>query len=449
MVLGASMAGLLAARVLTEFYERVTVVERDELDDTAAPRHGVPQSRQPHVVLARCGQVIEELLPGVSAEMVDAGAHLWRSGDLSELYTRFNGHLVTRTGRLRDPEKLTILHASRPFIESHVRRRVRALPTVSFLDRHDADALTWTADTVTGIRVTSRVEHRQYDIAADLVVDATGRGSRTPVFLEQMGFTRPREDHLTVHVSYVSMPVRIPDGLLKEVLFIDLPAPGRPYGWAMSRCEKDNWQVLVGTLGPHIAPPAGEDEFYSYAEELMPAHAYAALRSGEPLADMALYRFPASRWRRYDKLARMPRGLLVTGDAVASFNPIYGQGMTIAAVDAIALRESLGHDRGELSRRFHRTAAKSIDIAWRTAVGSDLALPEVEGQRTLSTKFTNAFIDRILSACETDPWVTQEFQMVTGMLVPPSRLLRPAMLRRVAWPNRRRSDRSAAVPATA
>ncbi|XCI59520.1 hydroxylase [Mycolicibacterium parafortuitum] len=447
MVLGASMAGLLAARVLTEFYDRVTIVDRDELDDTAAPRHGVPQSRQPHVVLARCGQVVEELFPGVTDEMVGAGAHLWRSGDLGELYTRFSGHLVTRTGRLRDPEKLTLLHASRPFIESHVRRRVRALPAVTLVDRHDADALTWSADTVTGVRVTSRPEHRQYEIAADLVVDATGRGSRTPALLERMGFARPREDHLTVHVSYVSMPVRIPDGLLNEILFIDMPMAGRPYGWAMSRCENNDWQVLVGTLG--IAPPAGEDEFYSYLRELMPAHAYAALLAGEPLADIALYKFPASRWRRYDKLTRMPCGLLVTGDAVASFNPIYGQGMTVAAVAAIALRECLRADGGELSRRFHRAAAKSIDIAWRTAVGSDLALPEVEGKRSLSMKMTTALLDRILLACETDPWMAQEFQMVTGMLAPPSRLVHPKVLRRVLAARGRQNLDADGVPATA
>ncbi|SRX79861.1 hypothetical protein [Amycolicicoccus subflavus DQS3-9A1] [Mycolicibacterium parafortuitum] len=449
MVLGASMAGLLAARVLTEFFDRVSVVDRDELDDSSAPRRGVPQAQQPHVMLARCGQIIEELFPGVTGEIVGAGAHLWRTGDLSQLYTRFNGHLVTRTGRLEDPDMLTILYAGRPFLECHVRRRVRALPTVSFVDRHDIDALTWSGQAVTGVRVTGQADHRTHDIAADLVVDATGRGSRTPNFLEQQGRARPREDQLTVHVSYASMRVRIPDGLLHELLFIDMPEPGRPRGFAMSRCEGDEWHVMVGTLGRDNRPPVSVDEFHARAEELMPAHAYAALRAGEPLADLAVYRFPASRWRRYDKV-RMPDGLLVTGDAVASFNPIYGQGMTLAAIDAVALRDCLrGGDRG-LSRRFHRQTAKGIGIAWRTAVNSDLLLPEVEGPRPLSTRLSNAYIDRILLACETDAWVDQQFQMVSGMLQPPSRLLRPAMLRRVFAASRGRQNLSAVeVPATA
>lgn len=440
VVLGASMAGLLAARVLTEFYDRVTIVERDELDDAAEPRRGVPQSRQPHVVLARCGQVAEELFPGITAELVAAGAHEWTDGDLSRHYTRFGGHLSCRVGKIPDPSSLSIVYASRPFIESHVRRRVRALPSVTLCDRHDVDSLTWAGGAVTGVRVSSRAEGRATDIAADLVVDATGRGSRTPSFLETMGYERPREDQLTVNVSYVSMPVRIPDGVLHEYLFIDMFNAGRPYGFAISRCEHDHWSVLVGSLGKNTPPPATADEFMRLAREFMPAHAYAAVRNGEPLSDLALHRFPASRWRRYDKLKRTPDGLLVTGDAVASFNPIYGQGMTVAAIDAIALRDCLTRGANDLPRRFQRSAARGIQVAWRTAVGSDLALPEVDGRRTIATKLSNAYLDRVLRAAETDPWVCQKFQRITGMLEPPTALFSPTMLRKVIKP--------AAAPAT-
>ncbi|MFB1295999.1 FAD-dependent oxidoreductase [Mycobacterium sp. pW049] len=448
VVLGASMAGLMAARVLTEFYERVTIVERDELDDTSEPRRGVPQSRQPHVVLARCGEVIEELFPGITAELVAAGAHTWTDGDLSRFHTRFGGHLSCSVGEIPDPSALTMLFASRPFIESHVRRRVRALPAVSLCDRHDVDSLTWSGGVVTGARVSSRTEGRTFDIAADVVVDATGRGSRTPSFLETMGYGRPREDHLTVNVSYVSMPVRIPEGLLHEYLFIDMFNAGRPYGFSISRCEHDLWSVLVGSLGKHAVPPATVDEFMRLAEQLMPAHAYAAVRNGAPLGDLALHRFPASRWRRYDTMRRLPDGLLVTGDAVASFNPIYGQGMTVAAIDAIALRDCLTRGAKGLPRRFQRVAARGIKVAWRTAVGSDLALPEVDGRRTVATKLTNAYLDRVLSAGETDPWVCQKFQRVTGMLEPPTALFTPTMLRKVMKPAAATSE-PASAPATA
>lgn len=432
MVLGASMAGLLAARVLTEFYDRVTVVERDVLDDCASARRGVPQSRQPHVVLARCTKVLEELFPGIGAQLVAGGAHEWRDGDLSRFYTRFGGHLLTRSGCIPDPGALTMYYASRPFIECHVRRRVRELPSVEFVDGHGVDSLIAGAGAVTGVQITARADSTSRRVDADLVVDATGRGSRTPAFLEAMGYRRPREDQLAVNVSYVSMPVRIPDGVLHEYLFIDLFAPGRTRGFALSRCENDDWVVLIGSLGHNVPPPASVAELLAAAEQLMPAHAYVAVRDAEILGDVALHRFPASRWRRYDKMDHHPAGLLVTGDAVCSFNPIYGQGMTIASVDAMVLRDCLRRGAEDLPRRFHRTAAKGIQVAWRTAVGSDLALPEVEGPRTMTTKATNAFLDRVLQVAETDQWAAQEFQLVTGMLAPPVRLFRPAMLRRVA-----------------
>jgi len=449
VVLGASMAGLMTARVLTEFYDRVTVVERDVLGEGTSPRRGVPQSRQPHVVLARCTKVLEELFPGIGDELVAGGAHEWCDGDLSRIHTRLGGHLVVGSGHIPNPAALNMFYASRPFIEGHVRRRVRALPQVSITDGYDIDSLTVDAGAVTGVQITSRADGMSRRVGADLVVDATGRGSRTPAFLEKMGYPRPHEDQLTVDVSYVSMPLRIPDGTLHEYLFIDLFAPGRTRGFALSRSENDEWLLLIGSLGHDVAPPASAAEVLTHAQQLMPAHAFAAVRDAEPLGDIALHRFPASRWRRYDKMDRMPDGLLVTGDAVCSFNPIYGQGMTIASVDAMAMRDCLRRGTRDLPRRFHRAAAKGIKVAWRTAVGSDLALPEVEGPRTMSTKVSNAFLDRVLQVTETDPWAAQELQMVIGMLAPPARLFRPAMLRRLVGARAGRTPTPVYAAATA
>ena len=449
VVLGASMAGLLAARVLTEFYERVTIVERDELDDTPEPRRGVPQSKQPHALLARCGVILEELFPGIGDEMIAGGAHVWRDGDLSRFRGQFGGHPLMRTGRLPNPNGLVNYYAGRPFLEWQVRRRVLALPTLSVLDRHDLDMLISAGGEVIGARVTSREDRTTTDLYADLVVDATGRGSRTPVFLEQMGYPRPREDRLTVNVSYVSMPMRIPDGLLRAYAIFDLFRAGRPYGYAMFRCEGDTWVVGAGTLGSGAQPPASVDELMEFLERLVPADVFAALRAGEPLAEVALHRFPANRWRRYDRLAKRPRGLVVVGDAVCSFNPIYGQGMTVAAIEAMTLRDCLRKGARDVHRRFPRAAARTVRVAWRTAVGSDLALPEVEGRRTYASKVTNAYIERVLTTAESDPWVLEQFLLVIGMLEPPSRLMRPAMMLRVARSQRRNSESHSPVALSA
>lgn len=438
------MGGLLAARVLSDFYDRVTVVERDELTDEAVARRGVPQSRQPHVLMSRCGEIVEELFPGLLDELVTDGAHCWNDGDLSRFHVFFGGHLVTHTGSIPNPASLVTHHASRPFIECHVRRRLRRIPNVSMLDRHDIVDLTASDGRVTGVRLHRHADRDAVVLEADVVVDATGRGSRTPAVLERLGYGRPEEQELAVHVTYSSVPVRIPDGTLREHTFARLFEPGRPHGFVMFRAEGERWIVGAGTLGS-VDPPTTQAEIVDLGADWAPPHALAAARAAEPLDKVCMHRFPANRWRRYDRMHRMPEGLLVLGDAVSSFNPIYGQGMTIASMESLVLRDCLRHGAVDLPQRFHRASAKKIRVAWQTAVGSDLALPEIPGPRPMMTRLTNAYVGRVLAAAESDPFVAQEFLRVTGMLTTPTRLLRPDFVVHVA----RASHRQRVQPALA
>ena len=424
VVLGASMGGLLAARVLSDFYDRVTVVERDVLDDEPQARRGVPQSRQPHVLLARCAEIVEELFPGLLEELVAEGAHRWSDGDLTRFDAAFGGHPILRTGFIPDPSSLVNYYASRPFIECHVRRRLRALPNVTVLDGHDIVDLEHSGTGVTGIAFSRHAGGEVQNLTSQVVVDATGRGSRTPVFLERLGYGRPAEDQLTVRVAYASMLVRIPAGTVKEHVIARMFEPGRPRAFVMFRCEGDTWVIGGGTLGG-IEPPSTREELLDFAVGLAPDYAFDAACAAEPQTNVAIHRFPASRWRRYDKMSRTPEGLVVLGDAACSFNPIYGQGMTVASIEALILRDSLRRGDQDLPRRFHRAAAKKIRVAWQTAVGSDLALPEVEGKRSMTMRVTNGFVDRVLAAAESDPFVAQEFMRVTGMLQSPKRMLAP------------------------
>ena len=186
-------------------------------------------------------------------------------------------------------------------------------------------------------------------------------------------------------------------------------------------------------------PPRDLDGMLAFARDYSPEHLLAAVRSGEPIAPVVQHRMPNSQWRRYDKMRRFPDGLLVTGDAICSFNPIYGQGMAVAALDALALRDCLRRGTADLPRRYFRAAAKSIGVAWQLGAGSDLAFPEVEGRRTPAMRMTNRFADWVLAAGESDPEVVGQFFRVTGLLDPPTRLLTPAFLWRAARANRRRS----------
>lgn len=431
VVLGASMAGLLAARVLADSYRTVTVVERDALPTEPTPRRGVPQGRLIHALLARGAQVLEELLPGILDELVADGAVKW-DGDFSKLHFSPGGHRLVQSGRCPSPDSMPFYFQSRPFLDWHVLRRMRDVPNVTILERHDVVSLSATADRsrVMGVDVINRDSREVRMLDADLVVDTTGRGSRTPLFLEQLGYDRPPVDEVVVRLTYACQPVRIRPGAIAEHFIAIMPEHGRPRMFAAACYEDDATMFAIGAMAGHEVPDTA-DEMRDFVADFVPANVLAALANAEPLGPVVNYRVPSNRWRRYDKLRRLPDGLLVLGDAVCSFNPIYGQGMTVAAVEATVLRDCLRHGNDDLARRFFRSSVKPIRIAWQTAVGSDLALPEVEGTAPLSIRLSNAYLDRVLTACETDEAVTLRFLRVLGMVDPPAKLFSPSFMWRV------------------
>ena len=443
VVLGASMGGLLAARVLSDFFRTVTVVERDVLPDDPANRRGVPQGRHIHALLARGAQILEEFFPGILNELVADGAPVWDDGDLSKLFLSIGGHEMFRSGKAAlDHKALAIYQAmpmyipSRPLLECHVRRRLRQIRNVTILQGHDVAELTSMADhnRITGVRVVNRDTGAEQELTADVVMDAMGRGAHTPAFLESLGYGRPTEDHIVMHTTYASQLVRIPPGTVKEMVVLISAAPGRPTGMFLGGYEHDMWMFTVFGMVGH-EPPRDLAGMLSFAQEYGPAHLLAAVRAAEPIGEAVQHRMPSSQWRRYDKMRRFPDGLLVCGDAICSFNPVYGQGITVSALDAIALRDCLRRGGTDLSRRYFRAAAKPIGVAWQMAAGSDLTFPEVEGRRSPSMRVTNRLVDRVLTACESDALVGAQFAKVNGLVDPPARLLHPSFICRVAAVN--------------
>ena len=212
--------------------------------------------------------------------------------------------------------------------------------------------------------------------------------------------------------------------------------------------ENDTWIFTVFGMVGH-EPPGDLAGMLSFAQEYTPAHVLAAVRAAEPLGEVIRHRMPSSQWRRYDKMRRFPEGLLVCEDAICSFDPIYGQGMTVSALDAVALRDCLARSRHDLARRYFRAAAKSIGVAWRMGAGSDLAFPEVQGRRSLSTRMTNRLAEWVLTACESDAVVVEKFFRVNNLIDPPVRLMHPSFISRVAAVNLRRRQGDHAIAATA
>jgi 2-polyprenyl-6-methoxyphenol hydroxylase-like FAD-dependent oxidoreductase len=435
VVLGASMAGLLAARSLADFFDTVTVVERDPLPDTGTARRGVPQGRHLHALLARGAQAIEEMFPGVLDELVLDGAQYFDGQDLSRLYYDMGGHLLARSG---SAPSFTAYCATRPFLEDHVRARVRRIANVTLLDEHYIVGLISTPDSrVAGVRIVSRRTGEPATLIADLVVDATGRAARTPTWLDSLGYERPREDRVVMQLSYASQPLRMATDTPRELAFLVGIVPGRPRGVVLFHCENDTWIVtVIGVAGQE--PPCDLAGMCEFVEGFAPARLLAAVRAAEPVGEPVRHRMPCSRWRRYDKMRRFPEGLLVTGDAICSFNPIYGQGMTVAALEALALRDCLSRGTKDLARRFFRAAAAPIRQAWQLSANPDLALPEIDGTPPLPVRVFNVYVDRVLTAAECDAATFNQFMRVTSMVDPGTRLLRPAMIWRVARANYRR-----------
>jgi 2-polyprenyl-6-methoxyphenol hydroxylase-like FAD-dependent oxidoreductase len=446
VVLGASMAGLVAARALAEFFETVTVVERDALSDTPDHRRGVPHGRQIHGLLLRGAQALEELFPGILDELLGAGAPSFDYRDLSKLHFNMGSHLAVQSGSI---EGLRAYTPSRPFLESHIRRRVRSIPNIAFLDNHDVVDVTsnTSRDHITGARIVSRHTHSESELSADLVVDATGRGARTPAMLETLGYGRPAEDDVVIHLTYASQLLRMPPESMHECGCIVAPVAGRPTGMAILRYEHDTVMFAVFGMAGND-PPVGCSAMCAFAEQFAPAHLLAAIRSAEPLGETAQHRFPSSRWRRYDKARLLPEGLLVVGDAVCSFNPIYGQGMTVAALEALELRNCLSRGTRNLPQRFFRATAKPIGQAWQLAAGGDLSLPEIQGTPPLSTRLLSGYMDRMLTAAEYDTAAFAQFLKVAWLVDAPIRLLRPSMMWRAASANQRRQKRPTPVTAT-
>ncbi|MFJ6197785.1 FAD-dependent oxidoreductase [Micromonospora sp. NPDC092111] len=427
VVVGAGMGGLLAARALSEAYSEVVLLDRDALPVGPASRRGVPQGRQLHVLLDRGRQVLTELFPGLGDELTARGA---AAVDLhGEVHWYNDGHRMRRA-----PSALIAYGMSRPLLEQVVRERVSALPGVRVLAGHEVTGLLATPDgrRVNGVRVVPGGGDRtEVSLDADLVVDAGGRGSRSPVWLVDLGYRAAPEERVPVDLTYVTRTYRREPGQLEGLLGALANAmPGRPRGGVVAPQEDGRFAVaLNGMLGEQ--PPTDDEGMAAFAGSLSAPQIGELLRSASPLDAPARMRFPASVRRRYERLRRLPEGHLVFADALCSFNPVYGQGITVAALEALLLRRLLARGGDPLARRFYRGAARLIDTPWQISVGTDLRFPEVTGRRTLSVRLVNAYLARLHAAASTDAGLGAAFLRVLNLVDPPTRLLTPGRVLRV------------------
>lgn len=437
VVLGASLAGLATAAVVAGRFDRVTIVERDRLPPAGEHRRGIPHGRHVQILLPAGLEGFAALLPGLLDDLRARGAHV------VDARTGLRFYLAGGSIRM-DGAGWSFLSATRPLIEGVVRERIAALPGVHFVQQRDACGLAATPDgsTVTGVRLSSPARPGSEEtLCADLVVDATGRGSRSGRWLTELGYPAPSEDRLPVGVHYTSRLFRLrqpTDGCRSMVVGI---LPGDQRGGTAQAVEGNRWLVtLVGMLGERA--PAELGGFLDYAGALWTSELYDLVADAEPIGDAVTGTFPTYLRRRYDRLARLPDRYVVTGDAVCSLNPAYAQGMSVAVGEAVGLAEVLQrHGLDRVGRRFFRRTRRLVDNAWRLATGADLAHDEVDGPRPISWRVINAYLGRAMPAAHDDPTVAKVLMEVNSLVVPPPHLLRPRVAWRVLRPHRSRTGR--------
>jgi 2-polyprenyl-6-methoxyphenol hydroxylase-like FAD-dependent oxidoreductase len=424
LVVGGSMAGLLAARVLSDHFDRVMVVERDRFSDTPESRKGVPQGRHAHALLARGEHVLSRLFPGISDDLVAGGGV---RGDIGEIcrWFHFGGYKVQHRSGVENSLQ------TRPFLEWHTRRRLAALSNVELRDGCSVAEVPRDGSRVRG--VVAEREGERFEIPADLTVDCTGRGSHAPRLLQEMGFEPPGQSVVKINVGYASRFFRRQAGDLvgARVALIYPQPPDDRRGGALMPVEGDRWLcTLGGWAGDH--PPIDPHGYLAFARSLAAPDIYQVISKAEPLSDAVPHRFPSNQRTHYERLIRFPEGYLVLGDAVCSFNPLYGQGMSTSAIQAEALERCLRRDRDEgLALRFFAEAAKPIDTAWQMAVGEDFRFRGVTGPRPRGLELGNRYIGMVHRAVTRDPQVYSRFLRVLNLLDPPVTLFRPGTMLRV------------------
>lgn len=444
VVIGGSMAGLSAAAVLATRFDAVIIVERDVVPDHPADRKGVPQGRHAHGLLPPGMIRLEEWFPGLIDELAAAGAPIVDVG--RDALWHQGGYRHRFVSGIRGPL------ASRALLEFHVRRRTLALPNVSL--RAGAGVVGLLTDEE-GTQVSGVLLADGTDVPADLVVDASGRQGRSLRWLEELGYDAPPTTEIAIDVAYASRiferdPSRHPG--FEFALVLAGPPTGRQ-GVAFP-LEADShtgppsrggrWIVtLAGMHGER--PPSDPAGFLAFARSLPSPEIADLVESSAPLGPIVTHRLHSNQRRHVERMRRVPGGLVLLGDAVCSFNPTYGQGMTTATLQAEALGRAL--DRvptldARFVKAFYKRAARAITPAWQLTTGADFALPATQGKKAPGTDLLNRYMPRVFRAAQVDEAVCRRVIEVTTLLRPPPALLTPAMVAKVF-----RASRQALAPA--
>ncbi|MBF2013918.1 MAG: FAD-dependent monooxygenase [Rivularia sp. T60_A2020_040] len=432
IVIGSSMAGLLSARVLADYFTQVIVVDRDTLPEQPQTRMGVPQANHAHVMLAQGYRILEELFPGIDAELSKAGAP---RVDWAKEYTLFGfwgfhphiaSDLITHT-------------CSRAFLEWLVHRRLLGFENIKFRQKTQVHGLLTNNQNsqVRGVKLYNSDENKQEELIADLVVDASGRNSQVPNWLKSMGYPAPEQTVINSFLGYSTRWYELPQDLQLDwkALAVLYKPPHNKHGGVLLPVEGNRWAVTLAGIAKDY-PPTDNDGFLECARNLRNSAIYDAIKDAKPISKVYSYRRTENCWHHYEKLKRLPSGLVIIGDAVCAFNPVYGQGMTSAALSALTLQKCLliqlnssADTITKWNQNFQKQLAKVLKNPWLMATSDDFRWETTEGGKPDKvTRFMHKYMDEVILLSVHQPQVYKVFSEVIHMVKPPTALFAPGII---------------------
>lgn len=435
IVIGGSIAGLLAARVLTEHFDHVILIERDNYPDTPDFRPGVPQGRHVHVLLLRGQQELEKLFPGITAKLLAQGAISYDPG--RELYFRYPSGWLPRSR-----SSIIGYTCTRLLIEWQIHQELLKDEHITFLESHEVVGLLAdeNAYRVNGVRtrkrdITIHVEGVQEELLADLVVDASGRESHAPRWLQELGYLPPEETEINAFLGYATRTYALPSDEERDwrglVVMHDVPRNLR--GGLIWEVEGGRWMVVLAGSGRDY-PPTDEEGFTDFMRSLVDPMVYEEIKKTHPLTPIYGYRRTTNRFRHFERLQHRPERFVVLGDAFCAFNPIYGQGMTVAALGAITLRDTLRqrkHKLDGLASIFSKRLAQVTKLPWQLATSSDDTILRAIGEnRKVSsvTRIVNTYFQGLGDIMPSSPLAARTFSEVQNMVKSPLALFHPFLI---------------------
>ena len=423
VVIGGGIAGKLAAKVLSETFQEVIILEADQEYKDKTPRKKVPQSYHPHVLLKSGENSIERLFPGFFRELME-------NGSIKSNFTRDLKWHHFGNWKQQFSGDLTLVQQSRPLLEFHLQKRIEQVVNITtrYATRVEDLLFDRQYNKITGVKIRSVKTGIEDEIHATLVIDASGNSSQAIKWLKKNNISVV-EEKIRIQLFYSTRLFRLKKQNIIPWfnLLISPSFPENPYGAFIQSIEESTFSVTFSGYNNELAPKTNDD-FLAYAQKLPVNDVVNFLQHAEPLTEIKIHKIPFQIWRRFDKAKNLPEGLLVVGDSHCRFDPLFGQGISVAAMEAVELQKCLlnkEHHTNGFSQNFHRKISRIIKTPWDMATTEALRHPSIKGKKSLICHLKLWYTKRIYQISAFEPEIYIRLAKVMNLTRAPSHLFHP------------------------